>query len=76
MAKRNKNLQQFAEIACYELAIMDSSDEDEEERIFNELEENASIFVGHIAFAAMSRKVSTGTMKFYRIWMICVSEFF
>lgn len=46
MAKRNKNLQQFAEIACYELAIMDSSDEDEEERIFNELEENASIFVG------------------------------
>lgn len=46
MAKRNTNLQQILEIAAHELAIIETSDEEEEERIFNELEENACIFSG------------------------------
>lgn len=46
MAKRNNHLQKILENAAYELVMMETLDVDEEERIFNELEENACIFAG------------------------------
>lgn len=46
MPKKNEILQKLLENAAEELAVIDSSDEEADEMVFNELEENASIFAG------------------------------
>lgn len=46
MSKRNKNLERISQTAANELVLPECSDKVEEERVFQDLTENATFFVG------------------------------